>query len=261
MALAPRSTTLSRGASPLPSPTPAAAPAPATTSPAQLPNASRSSPSSLSPLAPPFVPAGRTKSERWYGPSAVSREVSPPARPSFREVLLSRPVAAALEPKKILEAACPPSLRLSSEIGLCSLRPSAPGAGEWKTVESRRSRCRRLAQVLLHHGLDGRVDLRGRCFNCFAFSHHAAACRRPTRCFYCLDPGHLSFECLRWLTAMKRSSSSSARWLAWRPSQEAGAQDVAGACPSLSGGPEENAVVPQAQAGPPPWRHQVPLMT
>jgi hypothetical protein len=55
--------------------------------------------------------------------------------------------------------------------------------------------------------------LRGRCFNCFASSHRAAACRSIVRCFHCRLPGHRFRVCPRRATAPARPQ----RVLVWRP--------------------------------------------
>jgi hypothetical protein len=48
--------------------------------------------------------------------------------------------------------------------------------------------------------------------------HRAAQCRRPTHCYRCSEPGHLSYECPRRLAASKQLWHSSAdHQLVWRP--------------------------------------------
>jgi hypothetical protein len=49
-------------------------------------------------------------------------------------------------------------------------------------------------------------------------SHRAVACRHPTRCFRCLEPGHHSYRCPCRLAASKPPRQLPPVWrLAWRP--------------------------------------------
>jgi hypothetical protein len=128
-----------RGAPSSPSPTPATTQAPAATQPVDP-----SPKAPLSPVAQPFVPAGRTKSQRWQDSSPDGSSSSSPARASFWDVLLARPTAAAMEQKMVSQKSSPRPrpARTSPSIPLRSSWVTEDG---WERVESRRSRRRRLA--------------------------------------------------------------------------------------------------------------------
>jgi hypothetical protein len=130
-----------RGAPSSPSPTPATTQAPAATQPVDP-----SPKAPLSPVAQPFVPAGRTKSQRWQDSSPDGSSSSSPARASFWDVLLARPTAAAMEQKMVSQKSSPRPrpARTSPSIPLRSSWVTEDG---WERVESRRSRRRRLAQA------------------------------------------------------------------------------------------------------------------
>ncbi|KAF8670485.1 hypothetical protein HU200_050501 [Digitaria exilis] len=136
------------GASTHPHPTPAAIPAPAAT-PALL-SPSKASYSPLSSEARPFVPSGRSKTQRWEGSPPVSGvKVSPPPRPSFRDVVLS--MAAPVSPRIVLR----------SEIGLCTVRRAEPDQDGWVEVVDKRTR-RRPAVGAQRSRREVPADLRGR---------------------------------------------------------------------------------------------------
>lgn len=136
------------------------------------------SPSSLSPLAAPFRPAGCSKEARWSNSSPVansgSREASPTPR-SFRDVVVASLTSAAPEPTR------PSPVAHKPRIVLCSVvhRPS-PGLGTdeegWTTVESKRARWFR------HPRRPVPADLLGLCFNCFSPSYRDVVCRSRPRC-------------------------------------------------------------------------------
>jgi hypothetical protein len=96
----------------------------------------RASHSILSPNAQSFVPSGRSKAQRWEDVSSAGSSAgeSPPQRPSFQDVLLSRPT---LEPTPAPEVAHQPKLR--SVLGHCTLRqdqrlPQRMVDGSWSSV-------------------------------------------------------------------------------------------------------------------------------
>jgi hypothetical protein len=115
-----------------------------------LPLRRRASPPLCPPLRRPFFPSGRSKAQRWEDsspPTAGSEEPpSPPPRPSYRDVVASRPalVERASSPAK---AKPPPCRALTSIVGLCFSSLSKAKSDGWIKVESRRARRRRLLQV------------------------------------------------------------------------------------------------------------------
>jgi hypothetical protein len=167
--------------------------------------------SSPSPDARPFLPSGRSKSQRWEDSTLPesSGEGSPPARASFRDVLLSRPAPSQQAPKptSLVAASPPPRPPLRSTVGFCSLCPSQASEDGWRMA----------ARRIPHRGVP--PDLRGKCFNCFSL-HRTADCRRRTRCFRCLEPGHRSYGCPRRLVASRPHNpppSPATRRPIWRP--------------------------------------------
>jgi hypothetical protein len=184
----------SHGAALTPSPAPATAQSPASSTLLPCPN----SPSSLSPAAHLFMPSGRSMGDS--SPSSSYAELSPPPRPSYRDVLAPHPATTTRVLKfqsatatQVLAAVPRPALR--SVLGFCSV-----------------SHCHRHPPLSRSHPRRAvPEDLRGRCFNCFSTRHRAAVCRHRTRCFRCLEPGHRSYVCPRKLAALKPL-----RWLAWR---------------------------------------------
>lgn len=109
-----------------------------------------------------------------------------------------------------------PRIILRSEIGLYVIGRGKPDRDGWVEVVGKHPR----RQAIQRPRREVPVDLRGRYFNCFAWSHRAAVCRRRTRCFRCLEAGHRAFCC-------PRSSMSSkppphrpqASGMQWRPVQ------------------------------------------
>jgi len=96
----------------------------------------------------------------------------------------------------------------------------APDADGWMKVESRWKRQERRRQAYCPRR-PVPTDLRGRCFNCFAFDHRAASCRSKPRCFRCRALGHRSSDCL--LRAGKlRSEVPHPPRLIWRPKSTPG---------------------------------------
>jgi hypothetical protein len=82
---------------------------------------------------------------------------------------------------------------------------------------------RRLAWELRLHG-ESFVDLRGRCFNCFATSHLTAVCCHSTCCFRCFEPEYRLSTCPHRLAVLKERSGHprvSVRRLAWRSAPSA----------------------------------------
>jgi hypothetical protein len=147
------------------------------------------SPASVgSPSAP--LPGGRTKTQRGSDDGGSSSPVASLVKggdhASYRDVLVSS--------------------RSSSGTGF---------GGGWVKVAGRRARRLATGQVARQPEPRNRhlsVDLRGRCFNCFA-SHRAAACRSIVRCFHCRLPGHRYRVCPRRVTAPSQPRCVSM----WRP--------------------------------------------
>jgi hypothetical protein len=152
----------------------------------------------LSSAAEPFFPSGRSKAQRWEDASPDGR-ISPLPRPSYRDVVASRPVSLEKQPTPLK----PQPRALASVIGCCPISLSKSTGGGWQRVERRRTRHRRLHQS--HPACRCfPEDLRGKCFNCLSLDHRAVRCRRPTCCFRCSEPGHRSYDCLRRLAASRR---------------------------------------------------------
>jgi hypothetical protein len=163
------------GAPPPSSPTPAATQALAAT-PASPP-ASRAT-STMSPSATPFFPLGRSKAQRWEdsSPSMVDLEgpPSPPPRPSYRDVVASRPVLVERGPPPAKSK--PSSCRvLTSVVGHCSISLPKTKDDGWHKVENRHARRRRLLES---RALRRRFpeDLLGKCSNCLSVNHRVASC-------------------------------------------------------------------------------------
>ncbi|KAK3153467.1 hypothetical protein QOZ80_2BG0173580 [Eleusine coracana subsp. coracana] len=189
------------GAAPPPSPTPESTPDSVATSQTVAsatvslsPTAPVSTPS-LSPLACPFRPGGRSKEQRWSGSNPAFGNSSDPASEShaertYRDVVLSvASVAGSADSLPLPKEKLPVRILLRSAV----LVPQAlePDADGWMRVESQ-SDCRRRIQ---RPRRPVPVDLRGRCFNCFSGGHCAAACCSRPRCFKCQEIGHRSYDC------------------------------------------------------------------
>jgi hypothetical protein len=159
----------------------------------------------------PSLPAGRSKAQRW----ADSGPLSPAcglgrtsAAKTFCAALLSQPAvrarpAARARPatsSRVSSAWSVPVVRLKDCPGdrrLQGISPPSDAEG-WIQVETRWSRRRRRLAERPRLPLPRRPvpqDLRGRCFNCLATSHRAAACRRPSCCLRCRRPGHRAADC------------------------------------------------------------------
>jgi hypothetical protein len=179
--------------------TPASAQAPAAISANAVPPTASSPP--LSPHAPPFVPRGRSKAERWKDdgslPTSPSESLSSKSlAASYRDVLLAHcppagaPTAAGPVVTTMLD---PPAPCSQPPTATQPPAPSRPKDDGWQLVESRKSRRRRLKAARVKRPVP--ADLAGRCFNCFSASHFAMQCRQRTRCFKCRALGHRSFAC------------------------------------------------------------------
>jgi hypothetical protein len=158
--------------------------------------------SSASVGSPSFpLPGGRTSLLGGSSSSPVAALVKGGEPPSYRDVLVST--------------------RPSSGAG----SSSGDGAGGgWVKVVGRKGRRLTAGQNFLqmrttyvqrpvprsHHPP---MDLRGRCFNCFASSHRAVACRSIVRCFNCRLPGH------RFRVCPRRATAPACPWRVsvWRP--------------------------------------------
>ncbi|GJN03141.1 hypothetical protein PR202_ga20550 [Eleusine coracana subsp. coracana] len=193
---------------------PVATPAPAATSISSSPKAPRSI-SSLSPEARPFVPTGRSKSQRWErSPSVSSDGEASPIRPSYHDVVAT--LAAQDKSRQPPQTAKAPRIVLRSEIDHCTLWRGQPDRDGWQKVVSKRTR-RHAAAVARRPLREVPADLRGWCFNCFSSLHRAADYRRHTRCFRCLEAGHRSYNCPRSFVTSRQPRSTKAVKMQWRP--------------------------------------------
>jgi hypothetical protein len=150
----------------------------------------------LSPRRLLPLPSDRSKAQRWVdsSPSPSSSDVPPSSRASYRDAVLPRPQA---KPELHFPRPAP-----RSEVGFCSLPQLNADEQGWTLVRHRRSgRCG--PHPLCPPRRQVSEDMRGLCFNCLLSSHYAVACRRPTRCFRCLEPDHRSYRCPRRLAASK----------------------------------------------------------
>jgi hypothetical protein len=131
--------------------------------------------STLSPSTAPFFSSGRSKAQRWEdsSPLAAGSEEppSPPPRPSYRDVVASRP-APVERASSSAKAKPPPRCALAPVVGLCSSLSKAK-SDMWIKVESR-----------------------------WAFQRTPAA--HPACCFRCFEPGHRARVCPRWLAAPRQ---------------------------------------------------------
>jgi hypothetical protein len=173
----------------------AATPAPAANQPLPNPRAP-SSPTTLSPDAPPSLPSGRSKTQRWIdsSPPSSSVEASPTTCRTFRDVLLSQPLMAVPAPKPVTEMAAPAPLAGAD---------SRQGDEGWQLVQRKCSQRHPPPQARHPPRRAVPEDLRGRCFNCLSFQHRAASCRSRTRCLRSFELGHLSYGSPRWLAALR----------------------------------------------------------
>jgi hypothetical protein len=174
------------------------------------------SPSSLSSLARPFVPAGRSKVQRWAEASPVSLETvpadvssevaGPPVRRSIKEVALLPPPRV-VRPVPRWEPHCPVIKVVARPLSPRRAPRPSPDAEGWVEVRPRRH---------LRGPLPPRrsipQDLRGRCFNCMAISHKAAECRCPVRCFACRSLGHRAASCPARLDRAPLCRNSTSVW-------------------------------------------------
>lgn len=119
-----------------------------------------------------------------------------------------------------------PKIVLRSAIGQSSLSQPVVDKDGWQKVMNRRSR--RRVKMERRPRREVPQDLRGWCFNCFASSHLAAACRSQTCCFRCCEPGHRSYACPRRrgkTEPMEQKQAAhklpDARRMVWRPVQAA----------------------------------------
>jgi hypothetical protein len=167
--------------------------------------------SSSSAAVVPSLPAGRSKAQRW----ADSGPLSPACRlggtfaaKTFCAAVLSQPAvraqpAARARPATsscVSSAWSVPIMRLKNYHGDRRLQGTSPPSDVegWIKLETRWSRRRRCLAERPRPPLPHRPvpqDLRGRCFNCLAMSHRAAACRRPSCCLRCRRPGHRAADC------------------------------------------------------------------
>jgi hypothetical protein len=139
------------------------------------------------PFCDSFLPVRPPKAQRWEdsSPSAAGSEgpPSPPPRPSYRDVVASRPILVERGPPPAKTK--PSSCRvLTSVVGHCSISLLKTNDDGWHKVESRRAHRRRLPRSHAHCQRFSE-DLQGKCFNCLSVDHRAASCRRPTCCFRC----------------------------------------------------------------------------
>ncbi|GJN13350.1 hypothetical protein PR202_gb00044 [Eleusine coracana subsp. coracana] len=172
-------------------------PTPAATSTPSLSSKAPGSSSSLSPLASPFRPSGRSNSQRWEECSPGSDgEPSPLQRPSsYKDALLvpSSPPPTKAPPKRaVVDRAAP-----RSQVRFANLPRTNAGAANvdgWQHAVSKSAR-RKMARQACRPRRSVPEDLRGRCFNCLSRSHRAISCRRRTRCLRCHELGHRSYSC------------------------------------------------------------------
>jgi hypothetical protein len=207
-------------APPLPLPLPELTPSPAATiaapiprphaapsqAPVLSPSQAASASLSLSPFAKPFVPAGRSKAQRWSAssPNSVDGSSASPVI-SYRDALLKvatreRTPVAPSQPEAVQRA----SLWLRSVVRRSPPR-QGPDADGWQVVE-----CRQARHLVVQRVPRRRVpeDLRGKRFNCLSGSHRAAVCMRPIHCFRCQRPGHHAAHCPRRWAAVPPPRSS-----------------------------------------------------
>jgi hypothetical protein len=144
---------------------------------------------SLSPLAHPFWPAGRSKEACWS--YARSTPMSPH---SFRDVVASS-VPPCRETKAVIPSKKQEPLRIKLKPQARRARLTAPvdAPDGWQTVKSRATRKREARALSWRRPVP--VDLWGRCFNCFSENHRTRHCRSRPKCFRCRRVGHRSYNC------------------------------------------------------------------
>ncbi|KAG2631281.1 serine/arginine repetitive matrix protein 1-like [Panicum virgatum] len=169
--------------------------------------------SRLSPLAAPFVPAGRSKFLRWRDDSPAVEDGEPPA-PFYRDVLAGAvpvraprldvlPARARADgqrrpPSPVRQRSSAPSRhRHPSARPAPPRRPAGPDGDGWQKVLTRKERRRRSSSATRRTVSPVPDELRDKCFNCLARDHRRAHCRSPTRCYRCHETGHMTYSCSR----------------------------------------------------------------